>query len=81
MVTDPRVLSLQAAKAAERKGEEQPAGVDVFDSNCITPGTAFMSRLGEHLRFFIRRQMALDPVWQTPRVVFSGGCRPRCHVP
>jgi 5'-3' exoribonuclease 1 len=31
-----------------------------------------MARLGKHLRFFIRRKMAEDPVWQTPLVVFSG---------
>jgi hypothetical protein len=24
-----------------------------FDSNCITPGTPFMDRLGRHLRFFV----------------------------
>ncbi len=58
-----------------RKGEAVPA--EPFDSNCITPGTEFMARLGKHLRFFIRRKMAEDPLWQKPNVVFSGGtCRP-----
>ena len=76
----------QAAAAAARKGEEQPEGVEVFDSNCITPGTAFMARLGAHLRFFIRHKMKDDPVWQTPRIIFSGtpaGARgrPRPCVP
>ena len=52
------------------KGEEVPA--DPFDSNCITPGTSFMHRLGKHLRFFIRKKMSEDPLWQTPNVVFSG---------
>lgn len=52
------------------KGEEVPA--DPFDSNCITPGTGFMDRLGHHLRFFIRRKKAEDPLWQAPVVVFSG---------
>jgi hypothetical protein len=57
--------------AAVRRGE--PAGGDDrFDSNCITPGTAFMARLGAHLRFFVRKKMAEDPVWQQPRVIFSG---------
>ena len=61
----------QALAAAVRRGE--PAGDDDrFDSNCITPGTAFMGRLGAHLRFFIRKKMAEDPVWQQPRVIFSG---------
>lgn len=62
----------QAAPAAARKGEGPPPGQEVFDSNCITPGTAFMARLGDHLRFFIRHKMATDPVWQRPRIIFSG---------
>ena len=61
----------QAMAAAVRRGE--PAGGDDrFDSNCITPGTAFMARLGAHLRFFVRWKMAEDPVWQQPCVIFSG---------
>jgi XRN 5'-3' exonuclease N-terminus len=60
----------QAREAAARRGEDVPA--DAFDSNCITPGTAFMDRLGAHLRFFIRKKMEEDPVWQRPRVIFSG---------
>ena len=57
--------------AAARRGEPIPEG-EQFDSNCITPGTAFMGRLGAHLRFFIRKKMAEDPVWQQPKVIFSG---------
>ncbi len=49
-----------------------PAPGEAFDSNCITPGTAFMGRLNEHLRFFVRRKLAEDPAWQRPRVVLSG---------
>ncbi len=82
----------QAAKAAERAGEA-PAGEDAFDSNCITPGTPFMARLGAHLRFFVRKKIAEDPLWQVPSIVFSGthapavpahstGLRPGClHLP
>ena len=70
----------QAAAAAARKGEAPPPGEEAFDSNCITPGTAFMARLGDHLRFFIRHKMASDPVWQRPRIVFSGERR-RAAVP
>lgn len=60
----------QAEKEAERKGEVT-AG-DAFDSNCITPGTPFMERLGAHVRFFIRRKIADDPAWRGPTIVFSG---------
>ena len=31
-----------------------------------------MARLGSHIRFFIRKKMAEDPVWQKPTIVFSG---------
>lgn len=43
-----------------------------FDSNCITPGTPFMERLGSHLRFFIRHKISEDVAWQKPMIVFSG---------
>ena len=62
---------MQLEKEKESKGEEA-AGPDAFDSNCITPGTPFMQRLGEHLRFFIRRKISEDPAWQVPVIVFSG---------
>ncbi|GAB4816899.1 hypothetical protein N2152v2_003945 [Parachlorella kessleri] len=60
----------EAADAARRRGEVVPE--DRFDSNCITPGTAFMGRLGEHLRFFIRKKVAEDKDWQRPKIIFSG---------
>lgn len=61
---------LQNEEEARQKGQVVPD--DPFDSNCITPGTEFMARLGKHLRFFIRRKVAEDPLWQKPAVVFSG---------
>ncbi|KAK9818370.1 hypothetical protein WJX72_011521 [[Myrmecia] bisecta] len=61
----------EAMEAAQRRGEPVPEG-EVFDSNCITPGTAFMGRLGAHLRFFLRKKIAEDPAWQRPNIVFSG---------
>jgi 5'-3' exoribonuclease 1 len=58
-------------KEAEAKGEATPEEYK-FDSNCITPGTEFMARLGKHLHFFLRKKMSEDPVWQHPLVIFSG---------
>lgn len=43
-----------------------------FDSNCITPGTEFMSTLSENLIYFIRRKIRDDDVWKRMRVIFSG---------
>ena len=63
-------LVLQARAEAARKGEV--ISLDSFDSNCITPGTPFMARLGAHLRYFVRKKIAEDPAWQRPHVIFSG---------
>jgi 5'-3' exoribonuclease 1 len=44
-----------------------------FDSNCITPGTEFMFRLGIAFRRWIAYKMETDPFWQNgAEVVFSG---------
>lgn len=43
-----------------------------FDSNCITPGTEFMDRLHEALRYFIKSRISTDPLWQKCRVILSG---------
>jgi 5'-3' exoribonuclease 1 len=61
----------EARTAAEQKGEVVDASA-TFDSNCITPGTPFMNRVSEHLRYFIRKKQAEDPLWRRLTVVFSG---------
>lgn len=44
-----------------------------FDSNCITPGTEFMFRLGVAFRRWIAYKMESDPFWQKGAdIVFSG---------
>ena len=44
-----------------------------FDSNCITPGTEFMFRLGIAFRRWIAYKMETDPFWQSgAEIVFSG---------
>ena len=43
-----------------------------FDSNCITPGTEFMFRLHEHLKYFINKKLATDLTWQKVEVIYSG---------
>lgn len=45
----------------------------IFDSNCITPGTAFLARLGEVYKRWIAYKVENDPSWsQGPTVIFSG---------
>ena len=62
---------LEAEAEAVARGE-RGSGETGFDSNCITPGTPFMARLGAHLRFFVRRKLADDPEWRVPKIVLSG---------
>jgi 5'-3' exoribonuclease 1 len=56
---------------ARAKGEPEPVG-EPFDSNCITPGTPFMARLSEHLRFYVLKKQTEDPLWQKATVILSG---------
>eukprot|EP01052_Picozoa_sp_SAG31_P028911 SAG31_NODE_2832_length_5025_cov_4.096427_1_plen_1180_part_00 len=62
------ILEEQQLAAADEDYEAK----DVFDSNCITPGTAFMVRLSKNLKFFIAKKVAEDAAWQMPDIIFSG---------
>lgn len=42
-----------------------------FDSNCISPGTEWMSELSSFLHFFIQRQLTNNRFWFNLDVVFS----------
>ena len=57
-------------------GQEAPPDASVWDSNVITPGTSFMLRLSEFLRFYIRKRIAEDKGWQSIRVIFSDASLP-----
>jgi len=50
-------------------GEEK---TQVFDSNCITPGTEFLASVSECIKYFIRKKIKEDPLWHNLKVVFSG---------
>ena len=50
-------------KKARDRGEELPKEAR-FDSNCITPGTPFMVRLHEQLKYFVTSKMSTDTLWQ-----------------
>ncbi|KAM9845283.1 5'-3' exoribonuclease 1 [Aulostomus maculatus] len=58
-------------KKALDKGEVLPTEAR-FDSNCITPGTEFMVRLQEQLKYFVHNKLSTDKLWQNVRVYLSG---------
>lgn len=58
-------------KKAIEKGETLPTEAR-FDSNCITPGTDFMARLHEHLKYFVNMKISTDKSWQGVSVYLSG---------
>ncbi|KAL8454270.1 hypothetical protein Emed_000379 [Eimeria media] len=43
-----------------------------FDSNCISPGTEFMSAFFRHLRFFCEKKLNEDSRWRGLKVLLSG---------
>jgi 5'-3' exoribonuclease 1 len=45
---------------------------DVFDSNCITPGTEFLAKVSRTIQYFIRKKIKEDPLWHGLTVIFSG---------
>ncbi|KXJ17198.1 5'-3' exoribonuclease 2 [Exaiptasia diaphana] len=58
-------------RRAIEKGQVLPKE-ERFDSNCITPGTGFMTRLQEQLKYFVNEKITNDPAWRGLRVYLSG---------
>ncbi|KAM8850393.1 5'-3' exoribonuclease 1 isoform 2-T2 [Spinachia spinachia] len=58
-------------KKALDKGEVLPSEAR-FDSNCITPGTDFMARLQEQLKYFVHNKLSTDKLWENVNVYLSG---------
>jgi 5'-3' exoribonuclease 1 len=56
---------------AMRKGEKLPEG-ERFDSNCITPGTEFMARLHDQLKYFVVHKISTDKMWKKCKIILSG---------
>lgn len=56
---------------AKKRGEVLPQEAR-FDSNCITPGTPFMVRLQEQLKYFIVNKVSTDNLWSKCTIILSG---------
>jgi len=62
----------EALAIAKEKGQKVPDEDDLFDSNCITPGTEFMARLSDSIKYFVRAKIRDDVSWRQVKVIFSG---------
>jgi 5'-3' exoribonuclease 2 len=63
-------------KELTKNGQKLPPAKKAWDSNVITPGTPFMLRLAEFIRFYIRKRINTDKAWQNIRVIFSDASIP-----
>ena len=61
-----------------KEGIEVPPKIksSVFDSNVITPGTPFMARLAEALKFYVRKKQNTDKGWKNIKVIVSDASVP-----
>ncbi|EDK45238.1 5'-3' exoribonuclease 1 [Lodderomyces elongisporus NRRL YB-4239] len=58
-------------KKAIENGEDIPKE-DPFDSNSITPGTEFMAKLTDNLKYFIHKKITEDSRWANVEIILSG---------
>ncbi|KAJ3565351.1 hypothetical protein NP233_g7682 [Leucocoprinus birnbaumii] len=58
-------------KHAEKEGRTLP-DEEPFDSNCVTPGTPFMARLSERLKYYLNMKITHDICWRDIMVILSG---------
>lgn len=63
--------AIELIEKAKKNGEKLPEE-NRFDSNCITPGTAFMVRLQEAFKHFVKMKLSTDPLWKHCRIILSG---------
>ncbi|XP_015189014.1 PREDICTED: 5'-3' exoribonuclease 1 isoform X2 [Polistes dominula] len=76
-INQQRARRFRTAKASEmQEAKEMANGTfnkdEIFDSNCITPGTVFMSQISKQLRDFIMYKVSTDKLWQKCKILFSG---------
>ncbi|ULU07661.1 hypothetical protein L3Y34_018989 [Caenorhabditis briggsae] len=63
-----RRLIAEGIAVPQKKKDEEEAH---FDSNCITPGTPFMARLADALRYYIHDRVTNDPAWANIEIILS----------
>ncbi len=67
----------EVVQEMQAKGMDAPGGhAGEWDSNVITPGTEFMSRLSTYLWFYILDRMNRDAAWRSIKVILSDASEP-----
>ena len=61
-----------AEATKDMPADEKTGQKDVFDSNCITPGTEFLAKVSATIQYFIRKKIKEDPAWHNLQIIFSG---------
>ncbi|KAF5348596.1 hypothetical protein D9756_009690 [Leucocoprinus leucothites] len=64
-------LDQELKEEAERNGEIPSQGQN-FDVYCVQPGTPFMTRISEHLHYYVSQKITEDETWHNIEVVLSG---------
>lgn len=76
-----RTLKAEQEKkeAKEPKDGSETTSIDTrepFDSNCITPGTPFMDKLSNCLKYYIADKLNNDTNWRNLNIIFSDASYP-----
>ncbi|KAJ2749512.1 exonuclease II Exo2, partial [Coemansia nantahalensis] len=64
-------LRQRRANGETVRPEEAEYNDSVFDPTCITPGTEFMDKLTEALRYYINKRVSEDSDWRRPTIILS----------
>jgi 5'-3' exoribonuclease 2 len=61
-------IEAQLREELKKKGQPLPPKKPIsWDHNVITPGTPFMAKLSDAIRFYIQDRLSTEPSWQNVR--------------